>query len=652
VSEYTAAVSDGVHLPVPASGPSATDLAGLTISSGISAGIGEGSGAGPGRGVGLSPTGVGLQGPGAAGAARALLVAALASGGPEDPDARGHVVTPAATVAGLLGKDAADLACPPRLQVTAGLPEALARVEAEIIRRARVLADHDTVDVAALRHTEALAEPLPQFLLVTDTPDPTWQRRLTTTIRLGATVNVHAVLLGPWPPAQLTIAADGTVEPGRDPAAGLGSEPSPAARRVAVLDTATATDLLTMLHQALEDTPPSTPDQRPARSAGPGHAGPGHAGPSGASPPVAGDADVSGSAADERPATSDTDAREATPAPPPGRLPAEDTPAQPRPEGLALADAPSPPGSGGPGAPRGAPPAGAAPTPATTPAGRPTRPRVMVRILGAPDVLDPTGAPLRGLRAKSRELLYYLAAHREGAALRDVMEALWPDATVRRASERLSTCAGNARSVIRASLTTTPKATPTATASPMEAPAVNAIVNTGGRYHLDPDVVEVDWWQVLDLHSRITRTPEDDHETRLALLDRAVDLVDGRGWLSGEYLPDLEWGEAERVAATRLLLRLHVTAAELHAATDPRRAHELYEVACALDPLNDDVTRRSMTAAARLNDPDAIRARLSLHHRNLDDVGLEADPGTDDLAATLLRTLTPTRGHPPSVSVR
>ncbi|HYT09238.1 MAG TPA: LysM peptidoglycan-binding domain-containing protein, partial [Mycobacteriales bacterium] len=87
VAEYAA---NGEPPDLPPIGPSGPDLAGLT---------------------GLIPAGgLGLAGPGAAPAARGLLVATLSSGGPADPDARGQVLIPAGTLMTLLGAETAQTA--------------------------------------------------------------------------------------------------------------------------------------------------------------------------------------------------------------------------------------------------------------------------------------------------------------------------------------------------------------------------------------------------------------------------------------------------------------------------------------------------------------------------------------------------------------
>ncbi|GAA2697509.1 hypothetical protein GCM10010437_053660 [Actinoplanes palleronii] len=59
------------------------------------------------------------------------------------------------------------------------------------------------------------------------------------------------------------------------------------------------------------------------------------------------------------------------------------------------------------------------------------------RVLGRPAILGPDGAPVRGLRTKALEPFVYLVLNRDGAALGDIMEALWRDITLQRATDRL-----------------------------------------------------------------------------------------------------------------------------------------------------------------------------------------------------------------------
>jgi hypothetical protein len=121
---------------------------------------------------------------------------------------------------------------------------------------------------------------------------------------------------------------------------------------------------------------------------------------------------------------------------------------------------------------------------------------VKVRVLGAPAILDTDGSPVRGLRTKSTELLIYLAVHRDGAPLADILAAIWPDVTPQRATQRLSTCLANLRSIIRQVRVTA------GTNNPDGHTRVEPVINTGGHYHLDPTIVAVDWWQALDAYAR------------------------------------------------------------------------------------------------------------------------------------------------------
>jgi len=129
-------------------------------------------------------------------------------------------------------------------------------------------------------------------------------------------------------------------------------------------------------------------------------------------------------------------------------------------------------------------------TRATSPEPHPGR-KVQVTILSEPAILDRAGQPVRGVRAKSRELLVYLAVNRNGAALTDILDAVWRDVPTERANQRLSTCLSNLRSVIRGVMDPTEPGQPHTTRR-------DPIVNTGGRYHLNPAILTVDWWHQID----------------------------------------------------------------------------------------------------------------------------------------------------------
>ncbi len=123
--------SSGAEAPLPPIGPSGLHLSGLPDP--------------------LPATGLGLTGDGANAAARALLVATLSTGSPDDPDARGHLITTTDTLTQLLDAYADQIRPMPCLTVTDNFADALTHVEALLIERRRLLDDRDADDLAKTR---------------------------------------------------------------------------------------------------------------------------------------------------------------------------------------------------------------------------------------------------------------------------------------------------------------------------------------------------------------------------------------------------------------------------------------------------------------------------------------------------------------------
>jgi DNA-binding SARP family transcriptional activator len=264
--------------------------------------------------------------------------------------------------------------------------------------------------------------------------------------------------------------------------------------------------------------------------------------------------------------------------------------------------------------------------------GGPTK--VAAQVLGRPAILGPDGNPVRGLRSKALELFVYLVLSRDGAPLGDIMEALWPDVTLQRATDRLSTCVANLRNIIRGSARETSAAGDNGRIEP--------VINTGGRYHLNADLVDVDWWRVLDAQAAAATAPDDD--TRLRLLRAAITTAAGRS-LADDSAYD--WIDTDREQARRTLIRIHLQAATMSADADPRTSHALHETACDYDPMSEDLARQAMRAAARLGDADSIRHRRERLHRALAEAGIDAGTETDRMAADLLaRSATETPESP------
>ena len=551
VAEYNA-LPDHERPGLPPIGPSGPELAGL----------GD-----------LVPTGgLGLTGPGAEPATRALLAATLSSGSPADPDAKGLVVIPADALTTLLGADAVDIGPAPRLTVTATLSEALARIEELLIERRRLMEEYDVTDLAGLRAADPYYPPMPPVLLIGEVPPPEARARLSSTLHLGNPLQINAVLLGDWPRGDtLTVHTDGHT---------TGDN----ARRVAVLDIPTTLALLAVLREAHTGEPAAqaTPDTPPESPAGDG-------GPS-ATPPTS--------------EPMDTGADPAT-----GPTPAITADVQPQPSPPSTPPAPTLPApTGDPCEPLPTPAPGAARV-------RPVRQQVQIRILGSPTVLR-AGVPAPRLRTKAQELLVYLALHRHGSDLPDVKEALWPDATMRRAGERLQTEVGNLRRRVR---------------DAADDPTIQPVNNTGGRYHLDPDLLNVDWWTVQDALSAGAAATS--REKRVAELRRAVAAHHGPLALGCAY----DWIADAAEHARRQGITARIRLAELLTDTDPGEAAQILNDATKLDPYNEELARHAMRAHARGGGAHAVRAELQRIRAALDELNLEPDPQTRSLAVELLR---------------
>ncbi|WFE48892.1 LysM peptidoglycan-binding domain-containing protein [Micromonospora sp. WMMD1155] len=204
--------------------------------------------------LGLLPGGgSGIVGDGAHAAARAALVAVLASGDPHQPDARSEVVIDVTTLTTLLGPDAVTLLSPwPRLRVTDSINDALTMIESRLLYRSRILDEHALTDLDELRRTAPDEEALPPVMLITETPPASARVRTKVSLALGEGLHVSAMLLGEWaygPTVEVT--PDGHTRL----IAGQPAEPVPP--RLPVLEPAAAIQILTTLREAQTGEPPA-----------------------------------------------------------------------------------------------------------------------------------------------------------------------------------------------------------------------------------------------------------------------------------------------------------------------------------------------------------------------------------------------------------
>jgi DNA-binding SARP family transcriptional activator len=143
--------------------------------------------------------GLGLVGPGAHAATRALIVSVLAEAQRRTPGDV-TVVVPARDVATLLGTTAAVEHPPARLRIVPDLDAALNVLEAELLTRTRHATDQQTADTPA------------GALVLAATPAPHTERRLQAVLDNGSTLGLAGVLIGQWRPGgTIRVRTDGTI---------------------------------------------------------------------------------------------------------------------------------------------------------------------------------------------------------------------------------------------------------------------------------------------------------------------------------------------------------------------------------------------------------------------------------------------------------
>lgn len=148
---------------------------------------------------------LGVSGDGSVPFARALATELLATANHD----RAELVMPQSDAELLYPRpDATEL---PGLTITPSLDAAVVHLEAEFVRRARLMEDTDQPDITALRAHEP-TEPLSTLFLVTSVPDQTGHT-LNTLIEMGHRYGIGTLVLGhrPTRATNIHLAEDGTV---------------------------------------------------------------------------------------------------------------------------------------------------------------------------------------------------------------------------------------------------------------------------------------------------------------------------------------------------------------------------------------------------------------------------------------------------------
>jgi len=255
------------------------------------------------------------------------------------------------------------------------------------------------------------------------------------------------------------------------------------------------------------------------------------------------------------------------------------------------------------------------PRPAEPPA--PPTDMLAVRCLGIYEI-SRAGTPLpTGWKAKGRELVAYLVAHPGGAPKERIIEELWPGIEPQRGSARFDRTATLVRSLARGN-----------------ADSRMYVERTGdSSYRLEEGVWWVDAWEF----ERLIRDAERSAEIAEAVsaLRAAVALYGGE-FCDDTYYP---WLEGIRERFRNLFVEACGRLADLlTGAGEHDEALSVLDRAIVTDPVCEDLVRRAMAIEAAVGRRAASLARFRRLEALLDEqLGLEPDPETRDLAQRLLR---------------
>jgi len=201
---------------------------------------------------------------------------------------------------------------------------------------------------------------------------------------------------------------------------------------------------------------------------------------------------------------------------------------------------------------------------------------VDISVFGPITVIADGTAIATGLRTKTRELLAYLAwAHPHGASPATLTEELLPDITMSKAGNYLRTLVANARGTLREA---------------SDQADETFVTTTTDRHGLDPAAVDSDLWR---FHTHLnTAAGTTDPAEEAAHLTAATALYQG-DFATG---CDGEWAEPVREDLRHRTVNALIRLAELHDDDNPKAAITSLETACRLDPLNETLHQRTITA--------------------------------------------------------
>jgi len=248
------------------------------------------------------------------------------------------------------------------------------------------------------------------------------------------------------------------------------------------------------------------------------------------------------------------------------------------------------------------------------------RPAGTIALLGPLEIITPTQRS-RGLRSKTKEVLAYLALHPRGAAIDELVAAVWPDLDDDKARTGVWRAISDTRSQLG-----------------------DVFLHSGDQYELDRSALAID---IDEFNFLLAQASVDRDAARAQLLERALALVRGHPLAGSDY----PWatGDLHHLRA-RIVDLLHQLGELKLTDGDTLGALALAGKAIGYDPDNESAQRLAMRAEAALGLKDAVMERYEQLGKRLDTrFGLEPERATRLLYKHLLSQDT-TNTQPSSTS--
>ncbi|MFI2663414.1 hypothetical protein [Micromonospora carbonacea] len=227
------------------------------------------------------------------------------------------------------------------------------------------------------------------------------------------------------------------------------------------------------------------------------------------------------------------------------------------------------------------------PIPAPPLAPSPPKP-LTLQVLGNP-TLRAGGTPVPIRRSAALQILVAFAAHPEGRTTRELATSIWPGLAPHTVTRRLYTTLSDLRKDI------------TTTGQP------NPIEHTNDRYHLNPQHIDVDLWQLNAAIDHAATALTNHTHAYQAIIDHYTgDIAANHTW---------PWLDPIREKTRRHVIDAHTALAD-HTPDPIARLHRLQD-ALRVDPYNEHLHHLAADTLTALGKPQDSRALLARYHQRL-----------------------------------